>query len=125
MDIPPAEIVERKRQDTLHIGGTRPPVFLGLPIKLTLTLIGGAYVIAVNAPNGIAWAAAYLIPGYVGARLAVQKSPYGINVAFAWVQSGLASYVSPFSDRWTWGGASRSPLPTRFQTRPRGMRRVR
>lgn len=121
MEPSPAETAQRKRQDTLHVGATRPAMFLGLPVKMTLLLLGGAYILAVNA--SFAWAAAYLVPAFVGARLAVRRSFYGINVLFVWAQTSLASCLSPFSDRWVWGGASRAPLPSRFRTRARGMRR--
>ena len=123
MERPPAHAAQRKRQDTLHVGATRPAMFLGLPVKLTLLLLGSAYIVAVNV--SLLWAAAFLVPAYVGARLAVRRSFYGINILFVWAQTSLASYLSPFSDRWIWGGASRAPLPSRFQTRSKGMRRVR
>lgn len=123
MDLSPAEAAQRKRQDTLHVGATRPAMFFGLPVKLTLLLLCGWYLIAVNA--SLAWAFSYLIPGFVGARLAVRRSLYGINVLLLWAQTSLASCLSPFSDRWVWGGASRVPLTSRFQTRAKGMRRVR
>lgn len=118
-----AEAEERKRQDTLHVGGTRPAMLLGLPLKLALALLGGWYLILVNV--SFAWSFAYLIPGWTAARLAVRKSLYGVNVAALFVQTQLASLLSPFTDRWTWGGASRSPLPSRFQTGPKGIKRVR
>lgn len=123
MNLSPAEAAHRKRQDTLHVGATRPAMFLGLPVKLTLLLLGGWYIIAVNV--SFVWACAYLIPGFVGARLAVRRSLYGINILLLWAQTSLASYLSPFSDRWIWGGTSRVPLPSRFLTRTKGMRRVR
>ena len=123
MDPSPAEAAQRKRQDTLHVGATRPAMFLGLPVKLTLLLLGGAYIIAINV--SAIWALAYLVPGFVGARLAVRRSLYGIDIFLLWAQTSLASFFSPFSDRWIWGGTSRLPLPSRFQVRTRGMRRVR
>ena len=121
MEPSPAETALRKRQDMLHVGATRPAMFLGLPVKMTLLLLGGAYILAVNV--SFVWAAVYLVPAFVGARLAVRRSFYGINVFFIWAQTSLASFLSPFSDRWVWGGASRVPLHSRFQTRTRGMAR--
>lgn len=119
----PGEIEERKRQDTLHVGGTRPAMLLGLPLKLTLALLGAWYLVLVNV--SFVWSFALLIPGWTAARLAVRKSLYGVNIAALFVQTQLASLLSPFTDRWTWGGASRAPLPSRFQTKAKGMKRVR
>ena len=126
MDPTPAEAAQRKREDTLHVGATRPAMLLGLPIAWALPLLGGAYVIQTNVTGlaGVGWAVAWLVPGYVAARLAVRKSFFGLNVVLVWVRAGLVAYVSPWSDRWTWGGFSRSPLPSRFHARAKGMRRA-
>lgn len=123
----PAEAAQRKREDTLHIGATRPAMFLGLPVVWTVPLLGGAYLIQTNVTGlqGAAWAAVWLLPGYAAARLAVRKSFFGLNVGLAWVRANLAAWASPWSDRWTWGGYSRSPLPSRFHRKARGMLRVR
>lgn len=121
-----AEDARRRREDTLHVGATRPAMLLGLPIVWALPLLGGAYIIQTNVTGleGVAWALAWLVPGYVFARLAVRKSFFGLNVVLVWVRGSLAAWVSPWSDRWTWGGFSRSPLPFRFHSRTKGMRRV-
>lgn len=111
----------RRREDALHIGATRPAMFLGLPMKMTLCLFGVGYIVAVNVPGwqGLAWAAALLGPAYVAARLAVRRSIFGIEVVFGWLRTSGVTF-----DRATWGGSSRSPLPARQAARARGMRHV-
>ena len=81
----PAEAAQREREDTLHIGATRPAMFLGLPVVWAVPLLGGAYLIQTNVTGleGAAWAAAWLFPGYAAARLAVRKSFFGLNVGLA------------------------------------------
>ena len=48
-------------------------MMLGLPIAWALPLLGGAYLIQTNVTGlaGVGWALAWLVPGYVAARLAV------------------------------------------------------
>ena len=127
MEPTPAEAAQRRREDTLHVGATRPAMMLGLPIAWALPLLGGAYVIQTNVTGleGVGWALAWLVPGYVAARLAVRKSFFGLNVVLVWFRACFVAYVSPWSDRWTWGGFSRSPMPSRFHSRAKGMLRVR
>jgi type IV secretion system protein VirB3 len=109
------------REDTLHIGATRPAMFWGLPMPLAVVLLAAAYLIqtTVTSWQGALWAGAFLVPTWLAARLAVSRSPYGISVLAAWV---FAS--GTLMDRATWGGASRAPLPARQPGRTRGMRHV-
>jgi type IV secretory pathway VirB3-like protein len=106
----------------LHIGATRPAMFWGLPMPLAVALMATAYVIQtmVTSWQGVLWAGAIVGPLWLGARLAVSRSPYGINVLAGWL---FAS--GTIMDRGTWGGASRSPLPAAQSSRTRGMRHVR
>jgi type IV secretory pathway VirB3-like protein len=93
MDPMPAEAAQRRREDTLHVGATRPAMLLGLPIAWAVPLLGGAYMIQTNVTGfvGIAWAAAWLVPGYAFARLAVRKSFFGLDVVLVWVRANFVA----------------------------------
>lgn len=98
------------REDTLHVGATRPARFLGLPMPLAVGLGGLAYFIQTNVTGwqGIIWAASIVGPVWFCAYLAVAHDPYGINVALAWLRSSFL-----LLDKARWGGPSCSPLPAR------------
>ena len=107
------------REDTLHVGGTRPAMFGGLPIALAVAIGVAWYEIqaALGGLQGIAWASAVCVPAWIVARWRVAMDVYGINVAVACLRLlGLAF------DRSTWGGGSRSPLPAVQPARVMGMR---
>lgn len=96
------------REDTLHVGATRPISFLGLPIQLAVSLMMVAYMIQTNITGwrGAIWAVAIVGPCWFFAWLAVAHDPYGINVAFAWLRTCFFC-----RDKKIWGGVSCSPLP--------------
>ncbi|UEM08123.1 VirB3 family type IV secretion system protein (plasmid) [Skermanella rosea] len=100
------------REDTLHVGATRPVRFLGLPMPLAVALVGLAYVIQTNVTGwqGVLWAVSVVGPCWGIAYLAVAHDPYGINVGLAWLRTSLLSL-----DRGRWGGPSCSPLPARLR----------
>lgn len=110
------------REDVLHVGGTRPAMFWGLPIVLAVAIVVAGYEIQAAFGNlqGIAWAAVFCVPTWIAARWRIGHDIYGINVLVACLRLlGLAF------DRSTWGGGSRSPLPAAQAPRARGMRHVR
>lgn len=81
------------REDTLHVGATRPVRFLGLPMPLAVALVGLAYVIQTNVTGwqGVLWAVSVVGPCWGIAYLAVAHDPYGINVGLAWLRTSLLS----------------------------------
>ena len=96
-------------------------MFGGLPIVLAVAIAVGWYEIqaSIGGLQGIAWAFAVCVPGWIAARWAISRDTYGINVAVACLRLlGLAF------DRGTWGGGSRSPLPAVQPARAMGMRHV-
>jgi type IV secretion system protein VirB3 len=107
-----------EREDSLHVGATRPVRFLGLPMPLAVALIGVAYMVQTNVTGwrGLLWAAGIVAPLWIVAWIAVAHDPYGVNVGFAWLRTCAIS-----TDRGIWGGASCSPLPGRSAARARGM----
>jgi|SRR5689334_12960634 len=98
------------REDTLHVGATRPVRFLGLPMPLAVALVGLAYVIQTNVTGwrGILWAGAVVGPAWGIACIAVAHDPYGINVGLAWLRTTVLAL-----DRGRWGGPTCSPLPAK------------
>lgn len=117
----PAVLTPEEREDTLHVGGTRPAMFWGLPIVLAVAIIVAGYEIqaAFGTLQGIAYALAFCLPVWVFARWSIGHDLYGIGVLVTWVRLlGLAF------DRATWGGGSRSPLPAAQPARVMGMRHV-
>jgi type IV secretory pathway VirB3-like protein len=98
------------REDTLHVGATRPVRFLGLPMPLAVGLGGLAYFIQTNVTGwqGIIWAASIVGPIWFCAYLAVAHDPYGINVALAYLRTVVLAL-----DKGLWGGPTCSPLPAR------------
>ena len=98
------------RDDTLHVGATRPARLFGLPYPLAVFLVCIAYLIQTNLAGweGVKWTVAVVGPCWGIAYIAVAHDPYGINVAVAWLRScGL------LLDKSKWGGASCSPLSAR------------
>ena len=108
------------REDTLHVGATRPVSFLGLPIPLAVCLMVLAYMIQTNITGwyGIAWASAIVGPVLGScAYLAVAHDPYGINVWLAWLRTCvLLLRQGPL------GRPSCSPLPLASAVRRNAMR---
>lgn len=98
------------REDTLHVGATRPVRFLGLPMPLAVALAGLAYMLQANITGlmGIVWAVCIVGPCWGFAYLLVAHDPYGVNVAFAWMRTCILSL-----DKGLWGGPTCSPLPAR------------
>lgn len=98
------------REDTLHVGATRPVRFLGLPMPLAVALAGLAYMLQANITGlmGIVWAVCIVGPCWGFAYLLVAHDPYGVNVAFAWLRTCVLSL-----DKGQWGGPTCSPLPAR------------
>jgi type IV secretion system protein VirB3 len=96
------------REDTLHVGATRPVMFLGLPMPLAVGLAVLAYAIQTNVTGleGVGWALAIVAPVGVGAYFAIEHDPYGINVWLAWLRTCVL-----MRDKSTWGGPSCSPFP--------------
>jgi type IV secretion system protein VirB3 len=96
------------REDTLHVGATRPVMFLGLPMPLAVCLMVLAYMIQTNITGleGVAWALAVVGPVGVCSYFAIEHDPYGINVWLAWLRTCVL-----MCDKSTWGGPSCSPLP--------------
>ena len=112
-------ITAEDREDTLHVGGTRPAMFWGLPIALGAAIVVAGYEIQAAFGNlqGIAWAFGICVPAWIAARWAIAYDFYGIAVVVVWLRLlGLAF------DRSTWGGGSRNPLPVSH--RPMGIRHV-
>jgi type IV secretory pathway VirB3-like protein len=110
------------REDMLHVGGTRPAMFWGLPIVLAAGIVVAGYEIQAAFGNlqGIAWAFAVCLPAWSVARWLVGRDIYGVNVLAASLRlRGLAF------DRSAWAGGSRSPLPAIQPSRTTGMRHVR
>jgi type IV secretory pathway VirB3-like protein len=103
-------IARKIREDTLHVGATRPARLLGLPMPLAIALGGLAYMIQTNVTGwrGALWAAAITGPVWVISFLAVARDPYGINVGLAWLRTAGA-----LQDKSKYGGPSLSPLPAR------------
>jgi type IV secretory pathway VirB3-like protein len=114
-------ITAEEREDTLHLGGTRPAMFGGLPIILAVAIAVAGYEIQAAFGNlqGIAWALAICTPLWFAARWAIGHDLYGINVIVAATRLYGLSF-----DRETWGGGSRHPLPAAQPGRARGMRHV-
>src|SRR4051794_27825363 len=94
------------REDTLHVGATRPVQFLGLPMPLAVALAVIAYMIQTNVTGweGVVWAVAVVGPVGLCAYFAVEHDPYGINVALAWLRTCVL-----MRDKGTWGGPSCRP----------------
>jgi type IV secretory pathway VirB3-like protein len=98
------------REDTLHVGATRPVRFWGLPMPLAVGLGGLGYIIQTNVTGwqGLIWAVSVVGPCWFLAYLAVAHDPYGINVVLAWLRTSFL-----LLDKAIWGGPSCSPLPAR------------
>lgn len=106
-------------EDTLHVGATRPAMFLGLPVFLTVLILLLWYLIWVNVGGwrGGLWGTGLMLPAWVLARLSIANDLYGMAVIYGWLLATLTNL-----DRAAWGWASsRSPLPTQAVS-PRGMR---
>ncbi|WP_162530768.1 VirB3 family type IV secretion system protein [Rhodovastum atsumiense] len=105
----------------MYLGATRPAMWFGLPIMAAVVLVATAYMIQVTITGwrGIVWAICLVGPAWIGARHAVARSPYGLNVVALWIRTSALC-----GDCDTWGGSSRSPSPNRPPVRPRGMRYV-
>jgi type IV secretory pathway VirB3-like protein len=104
------------REDTLHVGATRPAMFLGLPMPLAVGLAVLGYAIQVNVTGleGVGWALAIVGPMGVCSYFAIEHDPYGINVWLAWLRTCLL-----MRDKSTWGGPSCSPLPRKTRNKRR------
>ena len=102
------------REDTLHVGATRPVRFLGLPLPLAVSLSGLAYLIQTNVTGwqGLLWAAAIVGPCWGLAYVLTAHDPYGVAVGWA-----CARTTALMLDKGTWGGPSCSPLPARSTAR--------
>lgn len=113
-------VTAEDREDTLHVGGTRPAMFWGLPIALAVGIVVAGYEIqaAFGTLQGIAWAFAFCVPAWIAARWLIARDLYGIGVALA-----AARLLGLAFDRAVWGGGSRNPLPA-VQCGPMGMRHV-
>ena len=75
------------REDTLHVGATRPVMFLGLPMPLAVCLMVLAYMIQTNLTGwyGVSWAVAVVGPCWgVAPTSPSSHDPYGTNVWLAW-----------------------------------------
>lgn len=96
------------REDTLHVGATRPIMFLGLPMQVAVGILMVGYFIqtTITGLSGIIWAAIAVGPCWFICAVLVSQDPYGLNVALAWYQTCFLC-----SDKKIWGGVSRSPLP--------------
>lgn len=116
-----SEPTAEDREDVLHVGGTRPAMFMGIPIVLAVGIAVAWYEIqaAIGGLSGICWAFAACIPAWIIARWRIGHDIYGINVGVA----GLRLFGLAF-DRGTWGGGTRSPLPAIQPARAMGMRHV-
>lgn len=104
-----ADLIQRmNREDTLHVGATRPVSFLGLPMELAVGLAALAYFIQITVTGleGVAWAAVAVGPLWFFSVQMVSQDPYGISVAVAWYQTCFLC-----RDKKIWGGVSLSPLP--------------
>lgn len=102
--------IRATREDTLHVGASRPVRFLGLPMPLAIALGGLAYFIQTNVTGwqGIIWAASIVGPLWFIAYLAVAHDPYGINVVLSYLRTVVLAM-----DRGQWGGPTCAPLPAR------------
>ena len=102
------------REDTLHVGATRPVIFLGLPMPLAVSLAVLGYAIQTNITGleGLAWATAIVVPVGVAGYFAIENDPFGIDVWFAWLRTCLL-----LRDKARWGGPSCSPLPMKSKKR--------
>lgn len=102
------------REDTLHVGATRPARLWGLPYPLAVLLLGVGYLIQTNLLGwyGLSWAVTVVGPCWGIGYLLVAHDPYGANVAVAWARCCVL-----LLDKGAWGGASCSPLPARRTAR--------
>ncbi len=100
------------REDTLHVGATRPIMFLGLPMQVAICILMVGYFIqtTITGLSGILWAAVFIGPCWIFCAVSVSQDPYGLSVAFSWYQTCFLC-----SDKKVWGGVSCSPLPARHR----------
>jgi type IV secretory pathway VirB3-like protein len=98
------------REDTIHVGATRPASLFGLPYPLAMALLFVAYMIQTNLGGwyGLSWAVAAVGPCWVLGYLIVRHDTYGANVVVGWTRTGAF-----LLDKRIWGGSSCSPLPAR------------
>src|SRR3954453_3668984 len=102
------------REDTLHVGATRPVMFgpLPMPLAVTLAVLGYAIQTNITGLEGVGWAVAIVGPVGVGAYFAIENDPFGIDVWFSWLRTCLL-----LRDKSRWGGPSCSPLPLKSKKR--------